>query len=164
MPLITQTLSNIQYKNKNVYNPKPLNTPLIFIPNHTTHTHTPPQPQSQCQLPLPSLHLVSSHPLLPPPPSSTCTYLHRTPMTRRLHLDTCQYRPVLALCAFLLLHLALWAELLEHHFRVAAFVRVGVVETHFGCGMKRVEGEVLFVEFKCLVYGVVCYDEDAGCE
>jgi hypothetical protein len=47
---------------------------------------------------------------------------------------------------------------------VAAFVRVGVVETHFGCGMKRVEGEVLFVEFKCLVCGVVCYDEDAVCE
>jgi hypothetical protein len=33
--------------------------------------------------------------------------------------------------AFLLFHLALGAELLENHLCVAAFVGVGVVETHF---------------------------------
>jgi len=68
-------------------------------------------------------------------------------MTRRLHLDGRQYGAILALCALLLLHLAFGTELLEHHFRVAAFVRVGVVEAHFGCvggreGGRQIRGDV----------------------
>jgi hypothetical protein len=60
------------------------------------------------------------------------TYPPWTNTTRGFDLDSCENRAVLPASAFLLLHLAFAAELLEDHLGVAADVGVGVVKAHFG--------------------------------
>jgi hypothetical protein len=73
-----------------------------------------------------SLHRIS-----PAPTSFTLKrYLFRTSPARRLYLDACKNRAVVAARTLALLHLARGTELLQDHLGVATDVRVGMVEAH----------------------------------